>query len=158
MTNKNSAWCTLMAILGYIIGVVYCFTLILIPIAIYCFIGARRYMEWAELTDSQLAQYKSNLTNWAIFFSIVGFPIGLFSIVPACLVNNNVTITNVQEPTENQPDVAQNQNQTETAKNEHDDIEDCMKTIEKLDSLKKEGLITEEEYERAKKEVLEKNK
>lgn len=153
MTNKNSAWCTVMGILGYFIGVAYCFTLILIPVAVYCFIGAKRYMDWAQLTDSQLAQYKPNLTNWAIFFSIVGFPIGLLSIVPACLVSNDVTITNVSEPgkageTSEEPKVEE--------KKEEDKSLSKMETIEKLDSLKKEGLITEEEYERAKKEVLEK--
>lgn len=157
MTNKSSVWCTLMGVLGYIIGIAYCFTLIFIPIAVYCFIGAKRYIEWANLTDSQLAQYKSNLTNWAIFFSIVGFPIGLLSIAPAVLVSNNVTITNVSEPT-NETENRETVVHTEEKKEEKDEAVDSLKTIEKLDSLKKEGLITEEEYERAKKEVLEKKK
>lgn len=157
MTNKSSVWCTLMGVLGYIIGIAYCFTLIFIPIAVYCFIGAKRYIEWANLTDSQLAQYKSNLTNWAIFFSIVGFPIGLFSIAPAVLVSNNVTITNVSEPT-NETANGETVVHTEEKKEEKDEVVDSLKTIEKLDSLKKEGLITEEEYERAKKDVLEKKK
>lgn len=152
MTNKSSAWCTLMGILGYIIGIAYCFTLILIPIAVYCFIGARRYIEWSGLTDSQLAQYKSNLTNWAIFFSIVGFPIGLFSIAPACLVSNDITITSVSEPEKGN----EAQPEQHVDKKEEDSTLSKMETIEKLDSLKKEGLITEEEYERAKKEVLDK--
>ena len=75
MKNKCSSWCTLMGILGYFMGVVYAFTLILIPIAVYCFIGAKVYMERADLTDSQLATYKKSMTYWSIFFSIVAFPI-----------------------------------------------------------------------------------
>lgn len=153
MTNKNSAWCTIMGIIGYITGVAYCFTLILIPVAVYCFIGARKYIEWSSLTDGQLAQYKQKLTNWAIFFSIVGFPIGLLSIVPACLISNNVTITNVEEPKAEETKNEQPVN--ETQEKEKKSPEDKLATIEKLENLKKEGLITEEEFERAKKEVLE---
>ena len=153
MTNKNSTWCTVMGILGYLIGIGYCFTLIFIPVAVYCFIGAKRYMEWAQLTDNQLAQYKTNLTNWAIFFSIIGFPIGLLSIAPACLVSNNVTITNVSEP--GKAGEASEAPKAEEKK-EEDKTLSKTETIEKLDSLKNEGLITEEEYEKAKKEVLDK--
>lgn len=153
MTNKNSVWCTLMGILGYIIGISYCFTLILIPVAVYCFIGARKYIEWAGLTDGQLSAYKSSLTNWAVFFSIVGFPIGLLSIVPACLTSNNVTITNVEEQkTEESKSETPKQESTEKQKKSP---EDKVSTIEKLENLKNEGLITEEEFQRAKKEVLE---
>lgn len=156
MKNKNSVWCTINGVLGYLFGVAYCFTLILIPVAVYCFIGARRYIEWSDLTDSQLASKKSSLTNWAIFFSIVGFPIGLLSIVPACLVQNNVVVTNAGEPNGENPEIAEVKH--EEKKEEPEQVEDSLKTIEKLDSLRKEGLITEEEYNRAKDEVLNKSK
>ncbi len=153
MTNKNSVWCTIMGIIGYITGIAYCFTLILIPVAVYCFIGARKYIEWSSLTDGQLAQYKQKLTNWAVFFSIVGFPIGLLSIIPACMTSNNVTITNVEEPKEE--GVKAEQPKEEKQEKEKKSPEDKIATIEKLENLKKEGLITEEEFERAKKDVLE---
>lgn len=156
MKNKNSVWCTINGILGYFIGVVYCFTLILIPVAVYCFIGARRYIEWSELTESQLASKKSSLKNWAIFFSIVGFPIGLFSLVPACLVQNNVVVTSVGEPNGENPETAEVKHEEQNKETES--VEDASKTIEKLENLKNEGLITEEEYQRAKDEVLRKTK
>lgn len=156
MTNKNSVWCTIMGILGYIIGIGYCFTLIFIPVAIYCFIGAKKYIEWANLTDSQLAQYKSNLTNWAVFFSIVGCPIGLLSIVPAVLVSNNPTITTVSEPETKAEEENKQTQTTDSSKEEKATVENTLETIQKLESLLKEGLITNEEFERAKTDVLNK--
>ena len=154
MTNKSSVWCTIMGILGYIFGIGFCFTLILIPVAIYCFIGAKKYIEWSAVSDSELASQKKSLTSWAIFFSIVGFPFGLLSIVPVALCSNNVVVTNASEPNEgNKENSEAQEKETKT-----DSVENRMETIAKLESLKKEGLITEEEFERAKKEVLENKK
>ena len=93
MKNKFSGWCVTLAILGYIFGVAFCFTFILIPLAVYCFIGARKYMIFSAMSDAQLYTFKKSLTGWAIFFSIVGFPLGLISIIPAVFVSsNNITI------------------------------------------------------------------
>ena len=156
MKNKCSSWCTLMGILGYFMGVVYAFTLILIPIAVYCFIGAKVYMERADLTDSQLATYKKSMTYWSIFFSIVAFPIGLFSIIPALKIDNNITITDVEvKAEENKKDVEQPEVKIEENKSSSSELSD-IETIEKLKNLKDEGLITQEEFERAKGEVLNK--
>lgn len=159
--NKSSVWCTIMAILGFIFGVGYCFTIILIPVAIYCFIGAKRYMEWANLTDSQLVVKKQSLINWAIFFSIVGFPLGLISIVPACMIsNNNIVVTDVKTEAEDKDKAAASETETDNETKETVEEEELsdIETIEKLNNLKKEGLITEEEYARAKDEVLNKKK
>lgn len=152
MTNKNRGWCTLMSILGFIFGIGYCFTLILIPIAVYCFIGARRYNDWAEMSDGELANYKKAFKSWAIFFSIVGFPLGLFSIIPAVKVSNNVVVTSVSEPEAEQTVEVHTEEAVAVPQASPTSKVD---TIAKLDELKKEGLITEEEYERAKKEVIE---
>lgn len=157
--NKSSVWCTIMAVLGFIFGVGYCFTIILIPVAIYCFIGAKRYMEWANLTDSQLLVEKQSLINWAIFFSIVGFPLGLISIVPACMIsNNNIVVTDVKTEDAEKTTASETETGNETKETVEEEELSDIETIEKLNNLKKEGLITEEEYSRAKDEVLNKKK
>ena len=157
--NKSSVWCTIMAVLGFIFGVGYCFTIILIPVAIYCFIGAKRYMEWASLTDSQLLVEKQSLINWAIFFSIVGFPLGLISIVPACMIsNNNIVVTDVKTEDAEKTTASETETGNETKETVEEEELSDIETIEKLNNLKKEGLITEEEYARAKDEVLNKKK
>lgn len=156
MDNKTRPWCITMGVIGYILGVSLATTLILIPLAVYCFIGANKYMEWSNLSDSQLAGQKQSVTNWCIFFSIVGFPIGLFSIIPVCLLDNNVSVTNVENENKSETvvtNVEQEAPKKEPVKDELSDLE----TIEKLNNLKEEGLITEEEYQKAKQEVLDKN-
>ena len=153
MRNKVSGLCITMGILGYVLGIACCFTLILIPLAVYCFIGARKYMMFAEMSDAQICAFKQSLTNWAIFFSIVGFPIGLISIIPALIVNNNnVTVTDVKEQ---EIKTAQEQVQEEVKKeNSEENKSNDLETLEKLKHLLDEGLITEEEYERAKKDII----
>lgn len=147
--NKSRGFCIAMGILGFLWGVVYSCTLILLPIAIYCFLGAKFYMDSSSLTDSQLSSMKQAFVGYAIFFSIVGFPFGLLSIFPAVFVSsNNVTITSVSEENSEQKST---EAETETkpkpeSKNETSKEE----TIEKLEHLYAEGLITKEELERAK--------
>lgn len=151
MKNKCSGWCTLNSIIGYIAGVAYCFTLILIPLAVYCFIGARRYVEWSEMTDSQVAGYKESMKNWSIFFSIAIFPFGLFSIAPAVIcANNNVVVSNVEEPKQ---EVVSNEKEEKKDEEKTSELSD-EETIAKLKNLLDEGLITEEEFVRAKKEII----
>lgn len=153
--NKNSVLCSVMGIISYIIGISYCFTLILLPVAIYCFIGGRMYMELAKKTDGEVAIKKQSLTYWAIFFSIVGFPIGLISIIIPLRANNNVKVSNVEEPkvmVQTTEEVKPEENKVYEQKSDLTDLE----TIEKLQKFKEDGLITEEEFERAKKEILEK--
>ena len=151
MRNRFSGWCVALAILGYILGVAFCFTLILIPLAVYCFIGARKYMMFSEMSDAMIASQASSLTNWAIFFSIVGFPIGLISIIPPVFVNNNnVVVSNVEEEVKTAPAEQKSEEKPQEKKETKNDLE----TLEKLKHLLDEGLITEEEFERAKKDVL----
>ena len=151
LNNKSSVFCIIMGIFGFILGVAYACTLVLIPIAIYCFLGAKTYMDASNLTDSQLTFKRKTLLGYAIFFSIVGFPIGLLSIAPAhYAASNDVTITSVDEnqpvynqdePVQSQPSAPKREEESPTSKEE---------TLEKLKHLLDEGLITPEEYERAK--------
>ncbi len=152
MKNKVSGLCVMIAILGYVLGVACCFTLILIPLAVYCFIGAKKYMMFSEMSDAQICAFKQSLTNWAIFFSIVGFPIGLLSIIPALMVSsNNVVVSSVNEEIKTAPEQPK---EKEEAKPEEENKSNDLETLEKLKHLLDEGLITEEEYERAKKDIL----
>ena len=152
MKNKVGGWCIALGILGYILGVACCFTLILIPVAVYLFIGARRYMVFSEMSDAELSANKQALMGWAIFFSIVGFPLGLISIIPAMIVsNNNITISNVETEIKTAPEqVNAEVKEEKKQENKSNDID----TLEKLKHLLDEGLITEEEYNRAKKDIL----
>ena len=158
MDNKNSAWCSLIGVICYVMGISLVTTLIFIPLAIYCFIGGGKYFEFAKMTDVQLSNHKDSLKNWAIFVSIVGFPIGLISIIPFVNAGNKVSVTDVKS------EQAKNENKSETENKENGSEENVKKeaksstsesnlsdneTIEKLKKFREEGLITEAEYKRA---------
>ena len=134
MENKNKGWFITLSVIGYLLGISYCFTLILIPLAVYCFIGANKYSAFANMTDGELTQHKESITNWAIFFSIVGFPVGLISIIPAVSLGNNVTISDVKDEKKTQTYAGETEQHTEPrekVKNELSDLE----TLEKLKRL-----------------------
>ncbi len=147
MNNKSSVWFTLNSIINYISGIGYAFTLILLPLGIYCFICAKRNTEFAKLSDAQLPAVKEQVKNWAIFSSIVNFPIGLISIIPLFKIddNNGIKITTVDD--ENNGNEAEEKPVTEIAKIEIDE------KIEKLTNFKNEGIISEEEYNKAVEEL-----
>ncbi len=151
MTNKSSYYCVAMGIFGYIFGVVYCCTLILIPVGIYCFIGAKKYMDCSALTDSQLTQQKKALVGYAVFFGIFAFPLGLLAIAPAYYASSNqISVTDVGTSSVAQPGEVETQT-TERAESVNPLSDD--ETLEKLKHLYEEGLITKEELNRATEEV-----
>ena len=138
MKNRTSIWFTINSVVNYFIGVLYSFTLILLPIGIYCFICAMRNNHYAKLSEAQLASIKEQVKGWTIFSSIACFPIGLISIIPFCLIGSNgIKITSV----ENSP-----VNQTE---DEVLSISEIDEKIAKLTHFRKEGIISEEEYQKA---------
>lgn len=156
MKNKSSVFCVIMGILGYVMGIAYALTLILIPIAIYCFIGAKMYMDASNLTESELTFKRRALIGYAVFFSIVAFPIGLISIAPAFFATSNNVVVSDPE--------GDNKEQTQTTlvkeseaayerKETSQNTTSKEETLEKLNHLYDEGLITKAELERAKAEI-----
>ena len=160
MENKSSGWCSLSGVILIIMGISCLGTLILIPLAIYCFIGASKYFAWSKFSDVQMSSQKNSLKNWAIFTSIVAFPVGLVSIIPAVQSGNNTVVTDVkvepvlneeQQKSDNEPKIKE-----DIPKKEEKPIKQVSnkeETIEKLKRFRDEGLITKEEYNKAIKEL-----
>ena len=148
--NKYSSWNYVTAFFGYYAGLMSCISLILIPLGIFLIIGANRYCGWARVTEAELVNQKESLTKWAIFFSIANFPIGLLSLIPLS-AENTIKVTTVDVGEQN---TAETKQETEQ-KQEPKPVINKEETIAKLKSLLDEGLITEEEFESAKKEVIE---
>lgn len=162
MTHRAKVINVILGVISYFMGAVYCATLIGIPIGFMCFISARRFMSWSELADVSLVAMKDLITKWTIFISIFAFPIGLISIINLFLIGNNATVSDTNKEdesvyqfttTESGETVVQETEKKEVSENELSALE----TIEKLQHLKEEGLITEEEFERAKNEVIKSN-
>ena len=163
MKNKASIWCYISGVISYIVGVVLCLSLIFIPIGIYAIIYGINYFRIAKITDSELVIVKPNLISAAIFISILAFPIGLISIIPAIMAgSNNVKVSEASssrvEPEQGETVVAQ-VDSVETLDEEEPvtmSNEDLAK-LEKLAKFKEQGLITEAEFNDAKEKLIKKD-
>ena len=157
MGNRSSAWLNITGVICYFMGISFLTTLILIPVAIYCFIGGSKYFTWANMSDTELYNYKRNLKNWGIFVSIVAFPIGLISIIPFIKTGNNPVVTNVKEDKQRKEESQEKaeeigikvEKQSEPKADHKTTVSTKEETIEKLKKFRDDGLITEAEYKRA---------
>ena len=166
MKNKSTIWCYICAVIGYVCAAAYFISLIFIPIGIYAAIYSNRYLKVAKLGNSELAVVKPLLVNAAIFFSIFAFPLGLVTIIPACIAGvNTVKQSSSQEYKNTSNDTVP---EGETVKAEVDSVtiieesnkdEISPENLKKLEQLKKfrsQGLITQAEFEDAKKQLYNK--
>ena len=146
MNNKSSGWFSLLAIINFLAGLSLVVTLIFIPLAIYCFVCAKRYKEFAGYSDGQLSAIKDRVKVWTIFSCIVCFPIGVLALIPYFAIGDNgIKITTV-----GQEDSAKTEECQDFGKMECSEIDE---KIQKLTEFKNEGIISDEEYERAVKEL-----
>ena len=87
----------IMSVVCFIYGALYVFSLVFIPVGIYCFIAGRRFSFKAEHLDDKMFLNDNDFKSYVIFSSIVCFPLGLLSIIPYMfLTNNNVKISTHQ--------------------------------------------------------------
>ena len=162
MKNRATVWCYISAVVSYISGIAYCLSLLFLPIGIYCIIYGNRYLAAAKLTDSQLAYAKQALMIPTIIIVILAFPIGLVAIIPYCMAgDNNVKVSHSTE--------SQVHPEGETVKVEVDTVtiqkqddsqtltQNDLEKLEKLATFRNQGLLTEEEYNQAKDQIINKN-
>ncbi|MCK9575942.1 MAG: SHOCT domain-containing protein [Clostridia bacterium] len=139
MANKNYTWLMLVAILGYIIGVIACVTVIGLIIGIPMIIGANRYAYWAKMSDEALQNEAQSMFGWTIFFCIFAFPFGLVALIPYL----NLDADKI--------DTVENVKYTVSKK---DPMQEKIDKIEKLAALKEKGLIDEDDFKVAKAKIL----
>ena len=164
MKNKAGIWCYISATICYISGAIYCASLLFLPLAIYFFIYGNRYLRFAKITDGELYIIKNYLTSSAIYVSIFAFPIGLISIIPAFMAgSNNIKVqTNKFEQnnsTTNEEEQVVKADTIEITEVSHDEkklTEEDLEKIEKLTRFKEQGLLSREEFEEAKNQLLNK--
>jgi len=156
------------AVICMIFGALYIFSLVFIPIGIYCFIAAKRFVYKADHLMDTFAISNNTLKNYVIFVSIVCFPLGLISVIPYFLsVSNNVrvsepeqtendsnvTISNVETYTEEVKDFENNQVEAVEAHIELTEAEKQEK-LEKLKNFHQKGIITDDELEMARQQLF----
>ena len=162
------------AFICFIFGAVYLFTLVFIPIGIYCFIAAKKFAYRADHMFETYAVSNQVLKNYTIFACIACFPLGLLAIVPyLMLTGNKVKISGFNVVSSDEKDVKKQENiakiveesaseqpekfeQPEPEKVEETAIEseeEKLEKLKKLENFKEKGIITEQEFEMAKEQL-----
>ena len=156
LLNITSAFC-------FIFFALYTFSLVFIPIGIYCFLAGKKFSYKAEHLEETLRFSNKEFRNYVIFVSVFCFPFGLLSILPyKKLASNNVTVSSVDENTASykvetieteEPNTEEKPIETVAETNVETTAEKLEK-YEKLRNFKEKGLITEEELEQAREQLF----
>ena len=158
------------AVIAFIYGALYIFSLVFIPVGIYCFIAGKRFSYKAEHMFDMYSVNNKVLKNYTIFVCIACFPLGLLAIIPYYLiVSNRVKVSGFkvssseddtkvetikEEQSANNEDVEikleEKNTETETVETE----EEKMEKFKKLQNFRDKGIITEEELEMAREQLF----
>lgn len=158
----------IMSVVCFIYGALYCFSLVFIPIGVYCFIAGRVFSKKAENVFDPYTVNSKQLKIFTVFSCVFCFPVGLLSLIPyVILTNNNVKVSNVHEQNNEDKndndveiktisvnDAVQTNEQAEQAEEHQETQEEKMEKFEKLKNFNKKGIITDDELEMARKQLF----
>lgn len=158
----------IMSVVCFIYGALYCFSLVFIPIGVYCFIAGRVFSKKAENVFDPYTVNSRQLKIYTIFSCVFCFPLGLLSLVPYyILTSNNVKVSNVHEQdNEDKNDnnveiktISVNESEAQDEQPEQEEKqketqEEKLEKFEKLKNFNKKGIITDDELEMARKQLF----
>ena len=158
LLNVTSFFC-------FVYFALYLFTLVFIPIAIYCYIAGKNFSYKADHLDDTMKMSNLHFKRYVIFVSVFCFPFGLLSIIPYLyLTTNNVVITDLKySNTENETQNIESQSEAvqyeteseiETQEEKPETQEEKLEKFRKLQNFKDKGFITEEELEQAREQIF----
>ena len=170
-TYFNVAWA-----LALIAGILYSITIVGLIFGIPLFIASAKLKKAHEMDDEELIKNRSNLLGWGIFLAIMLSPtiIGLIVILCFVLMVNNF-IKDLEQGNTEKTEKSFEQTVADTGKDVGNTIkENAIDTWEgfkrtfgiktslqkqkeqlaELEKLKEEGVITEEEYQAKRKQIL----
>ena len=155
----NKVLLNIASVFCFVFGAVYIFSLVFIPVGIYCFVAGKKFSYKAEHLLDNYAVDKKILRNYSIFASIACFPFGLLSLLAYFgIYNNNVKVEKSEhvevDATENSELVDEGDDvEVMESKTEETEAEKIEK-LEKLRRFKEKGIITEEEFEMAERQMF----
>lgn len=167
------------AVICFLYGALYVFSLVFIPLGVYCFIASKRFAYKADHLFDMYAIDDRVLKNYVIFASIACFPLGCLSIIPYyLLVSNKIKIkgfnvvTNESEQEEQVAEVKVEEVKEEKMQETKEEIKEEPKVetqetekveeteaeklekFKKLENFKEKGIISEEELEMAREQLF----
>lgn len=149
------------AVISFIFGAFYIFSLVFIPVGIYCFVAGRKFSHKADHMMDNYSVDQKAMQAYVIFASITCFPLGLLSLIAYFRIySNNVKVettkvVNIQE-SEN---LAKNEDADFVVEETNEEVkeeseEEKLEKLEKLRKFKEKGIITEEEFNMAKEQMF----
>jgi phosphate/sulfate permease len=114
-------------IIATVLGIIYSVTIIGAIVGIPLIIGGSKMMGYANLSDSELNEKKDSILGWSIFFFFFTVIGGVLGLVFYLTMDSNIF----------------------TAKKSN-----YIDELKKLDELRKQGIISDKEYEAKKKKIL----
>ena len=175
MVKTSKVFLNIAAVFCFIYGAVYIFSLIFIPIGIYCFLAAKRFVYKADHINDYYSLDKKIFRNYVIFASIACFPFGLLSIIPyVILTGNNIKVKTTEvkdsqtisesENKDNSNDIKvedvkgqdniTSETVTEVKVENPETEEEKQEKFKKLQNFKEKGLITDDELEMAREQLF----
>ena len=158
------------SVICFIYGAFYVFSLVFIPIGIYCFIAGRRFSYKAEHLENDMFLSNINFKYYVIFASIACFPLGLITIIPYIMLTSNkisVSSTEFHVKKDNDVEIVSVEESNEENKSEKEEIkpaevqndselsaEEKQEKFNKLQSFRDKGIITDEELELAREQLF----
>ena len=159
----NKVLLNISAVLCFIFGAFYIFSLVFIPVGIYCFTAGKRFSYKADHLLDNYAVDKKVLKGYSIFVSIVCFPFGFIALIAYLRIySNNVKIESTErlnvKVSDDESVVQDNEVEVEEqpvqALNKEESEEEKFEKLEKLRKFKEKGIITEEEFNMAKEQMF----
>jgi membrane-bound ClpP family serine protease len=120
-------------IIAIILGILYCFTIIGILWGIPLIIGGSTMIGYSNQSNKEIIEKKNSILCWSIFFLFFTVIGGILGLMFYFTMDDDKKIFNF---------------------NSNNNKNDYIDEIRKLDELRKNGIITEEEYEAKKKKIL----
>lgn len=176
MRDMTKAYFTVAYIVALVVGIIYSLTIVGLIFGIPLFMASKRFKLAKDMSDADLVSNRSSLFGWGIFTALVMSPtvIGLIiMLVFVVLVNNQ--IKNIEAGATEEIEKSFEQTVKEGASNTWDavksgtknvwndlkdtfggksDLDKQKEELDKLNKMKEEGIITEEEYEAKRKQIL----
>lgn len=166
--KKNKVLLNILSVICFIYGALYVFSLVFIPIGIYCFSAGKKFSYKADHLLDNFSVDKKIMKGYTILVSIACFPFGLLSIITYLgIYGNNVKIETTDfikansedikseqsKNTESEKSKVDSQNENDKSQTEETESEKLEK-LEKLRNFRDKNIITEEEYEMARDQIL----
>lgn len=160
MKDMVKTYFTVAWIASIVVGVLYSITIFGLILGIPLFMGAPKFKNASNMSDSDLVKNRSNLFGWGIFLAIVLAPsiLGLvIALIFVIMVNNY--ILDLEKGNTQATEKSFGETVKDGVKNILSDVKEGVTTsledqLAELEELKESGKITEEEYTAKRKQIL----